>query len=320
MESDTTSATSEVSRRRTSKRCGQVPTGSGTRVTFKPDRRDLHGSRSTTTTRSPIGSGRWPSSTRASEDHPGGRAERRNRRSVRSTSYDGGLAEYVAVPPWNSRQAAARQGLLLRDREARGGDRAGAPIRRRASRENTHTFVNNINTHEGGIAPHGASRRLSRARSTTTPGGTSIFKKDEGLSGDDVREGSDVRPQRPGHGAPVRGADQDQAREQRGPRCRRSRRKRAPVNIFLDENPRRPAKAIIEKSLQAARAREAARKARDLARKKSALEGGVLAWQARRLFHFGSRRLCELYLVEGDSAGGLRQTGSGPVPTRRSYL
>jgi len=171
--------------------------------------------------------------------------------------------------------------------------------------ENTHTFVNNINTHEGGSHLTGFKAALTR---TINDYGrrNNIFKKDEGLSGDDVREGlvcvlsvRVMEPQFEGQtktklgNSEVRGAVEAAVNEH--------------LSMFLEENPR-AAKSIIEKSLQAARAREAARKARDLARKKSALEGGVLPGKLADC-SISDPSLCELYLVEGDSAGGSAKQG-----------
>ena len=77
------------------------------------------------------------------------------------------------------------------------------------------------------------------------------------------------------------------------------------------------ARAIIEKAVSAARAREAARKARDLVRKKSGLENVVLPGKLADC-SLDDPALCEIYLVEGDSAGGTRQAGPRPLASRRS--
>ncbi|MDH5760748.1 MAG: DNA topoisomerase (ATP-hydrolyzing) subunit B [Gemmatimonadota bacterium] len=171
--------------------------------------------------------------------------------------------------------------------------------------ENTHTFVNNINTHEGGSHLTGFKAALTRTINDYARR-SKLFKKDESLSGDDVREGLTcvlsvrvMEPQFEGQtktklgNSEVRGAVEAAVNEY--------------LSIFLDENPK-AAKAVIEKSLQAARAREAARKARDLARKKSALEGGVLPGKLADC-SISDPSLCEIYLVEGDSAGGSAKQG-----------
>jgi DNA gyrase subunit B len=171
--------------------------------------------------------------------------------------------------------------------------------------ENTHTFVNNINTHEGGTHLTGFKAALTRTINDYARR-NKIFKKDESLSGDDVREGLTcvlsvrvMEPQFEGQtktklgNSEVRGAVEAAVNEQ--------------LAIFLDENPK-AAKGIIEKSLQAARAREAARKARDLARKKSALEGGVLPGKLADC-SLNEPSMSEIYLVEGDSAGGSAKQG-----------
>jgi DNA gyrase subunit B len=172
--------------------------------------------------------------------------------------------------------------------------------------ENTHSFVNNINTHEGGMHLTGLKAALTRTINDYARRNNIFKKADESLSGDDVREGLTcilsvkvMEPQFEGQtktklgNSEVRGAVEAAVNEH--------------LAIFLDENPK-AAKGIIEKSLQAARAREAARKARDLARKKSGLEGGVLPGKLADC-SIVDPSLCELYLVEGDSAGGSAKQG-----------
>jgi DNA gyrase subunit B len=172
--------------------------------------------------------------------------------------------------------------------------------------ENTHTFVNNINTHEGGTHLTGFKAALTRTINDYGRKNNLFKKAEEGLSGDDVREGLTcvlsvkvMEPQFEGQtktklgNSEVRGAVETAVNEQ--------------LSIFLEENPK-AAKGIIEKAVQAARAREAARKARDLARKKSALESGVLPGKLADC-SISDPSLCELYIVEGDSAGGSAKQG-----------
>jgi len=172
--------------------------------------------------------------------------------------------------------------------------------------ENTHTFVNNINTHEGGTHLTGLKAALTRTINDYGRKNNLFKKADEGLSGDDVREGLTcvlsvkvMEPQFEGQtktklgNSEVRGAVEAAVNER--------------LSIFLEENPK-AAKGIIEKALQASRAREAARKARDLARKKSSLESGVLPGKLADC-SISDPSLCELYIVEGDSAGGSAKQG-----------
>jgi len=172
--------------------------------------------------------------------------------------------------------------------------------------ENTHTFVNNINTHEGGSHLTGLKAALTRTINDYARK-NGIFKKaEEALSGDDVREGlvcvlsvKVMEPQFEGQtktklgNSEVRGAVETAVNEH--------------LATFLEENPK-VARAIVEKSISARRAREASRKARDLARKKSALEGGVLPGKLADC-SLSDASLCEIYLVEGDSAGGSAKQG-----------
>ncbi len=172
--------------------------------------------------------------------------------------------------------------------------------------ENTFTFVNNINTHEGGTHLSGFKGALTRTINNYAQRNNILKKADPTLSGDDVREGlvavlsvKVMEPQFEGQtktklgNSEVRGIVESLVNDRLG--------------TWLEENPG-PSRQIIEKAVQASRAREAARKARDLTRKKSALETGILPGKLADC-SITDPEIAELYLVEGDSAGGSAKMG-----------
>jgi len=229
--------------------------------------------------------------------------DERNGGESETYQYEGGIAEYVEF--LRGSRGAIHDKVCYFEASRPEAEIELALQYDQGFNENTHTFVNNINTHEGGMHLTGLRAALTRTINDYARR-NKIFKKDESLSGEDVREGLTcvlsirvMEPQFEGQtktklgNSEVRGAVEAAVNEH--------------LSIFLDENPK-AAKAVIEKSLQAARAREAARKARDLARKKSALEGGVLPGKLADCSS-SDPSLCELYLVEGDSAGGSAKQG-----------
>ncbi|CAN5248845.1 DNA topoisomerase (ATP-hydrolyzing) subunit B [soil metagenome] len=172
--------------------------------------------------------------------------------------------------------------------------------------ENVFSFVNNINTHEGGTHLTGFKAALTRTINAHAAKGNFLKKADSTLSGDDVREGLTAvlsikihEPQFEGQTKTKLGNSEAEGAV------------KTVVNEFLgaylEEHPR-VANIVIEKAVSAARAREAARKARDLTRKKSALDVGNLPGKLADC-SLSDPRLCEIYLVEGDSAGGSAKQG-----------
>ncbi|MFD7522154.1 DNA topoisomerase (ATP-hydrolyzing) subunit B [Paenibacillus chitinolyticus] len=172
--------------------------------------------------------------------------------------------------------------------------------------ENIYSFANNINTHEGGTHESGFKSALTRILNDYARKTNAIKESGSNLSGDDVREGLAAiisvkipEPQFEGQtktklgNSEVRGIVDSLFAEK--------------LLEFLDENPA-IAKKIVEKGLQASRAREAARKARELTRRKSVLEVSSLPG---KLADCSSKdaSISELYIVEGDSAGGSAKQG-----------
>jgi len=172
--------------------------------------------------------------------------------------------------------------------------------------ENTFTFVNNINTHEGGTHLTGFKAALTRTINDIARKRDFLKKEGFTLSGEDIREGLTCvlhvkvkEPQFEGQtktklgNSEVEGIVKQVVNEHLG--------------SWLEEHPP-VARAIIEKAVSAARAREAARKARDLVRKKSGLENAVLPGKLADC-SIEDPAMTELYLVEGDSAGGSAKQG-----------
>jgi DNA gyrase subunit B len=172
--------------------------------------------------------------------------------------------------------------------------------------ETVHSFVNNINTIEGGTHLTGFKSALTRVINNYAQKGNFLKKADFTLSGDDVREGLTAilsvkvrEPQFEGQTKTKLGNSEVESAV------------KTLVNewlaAYLEEHPK-VANNVIEKAVSAARAREAARKARDLTRRKSALDVGNLPGKLADC-SWTDPSLCELYLVEGDSAGGSAKQG-----------
>ncbi len=172
--------------------------------------------------------------------------------------------------------------------------------------ENVFCFANNIHTPEGGTHLEGFRRALTRVVNDYGRKSGMLRANDANLSGEDVREGLAaivsvklVEPQFEGQtkaklgNSEVRAMVDQMVSDQ--------------MSTFFEENPS-VARAVLDKCLQAARAREAARKARDLTRRKTALESASLPG---KLADCSERdpSLCEIFLVEGDSAGGSAKSG-----------
>ncbi|MDR3091946.1 MAG: DNA topoisomerase (ATP-hydrolyzing) subunit B [Clostridiales bacterium] len=213
--------------------------------------------------------------------------------------YEGGIKQFVEY--LNASKTSAHDKVFYAEAQTEGCLVEAAFQYNDGFLENVHSFANNINTPEGGT--HLAGFRAAMTKTINDYGRkyNLIKENDKNLSGDDVREGLTAiisvklpDPQFEGQtkaklgNAEARSAVESVVSEQ--------------LQYFLEENPA-TAKIILEKGLVASRARDAAKKARELVRRKSALDGarmpGKLADCSEK-----DPKLCEIFLVEGDSAGG----------------
>jgi DNA gyrase subunit B len=172
--------------------------------------------------------------------------------------------------------------------------------------ESIHSFANNINTHEGGTHMSGFRSALTNAINRYAKARGLLKEKDDNLSGEDVREGLTAvisaklaDPQFEGQTKTKLGNPGMEGFVRSIVYAR--------LNEFLEENPK-DGEAIIRKAVSAAQARSAARKARDLTRRKSALENTALPGKLRDC-QVKDPALAEIFIVEGDSAGGSATQG-----------
>jgi DNA gyrase subunit B len=230
--------------------------------------------------------------------------ERKGELKEETFFYKGGLAEFVKYLLGNRKPLHPKPITFEARRE--GVEVEGAIQYDEGYNENTFSFVNNINTHEGGTHLTGFKAALTRTINEWAKKDGALKKEDFTLTGDDIREGLTCvlhvkvkEPQFEGQtktklgNSEVEGIVKTVVNEALGD--------------FLDKYPS-VARTIIAKAVSAARAREAARKARELVRKKSSLDGGILPGKLADC-SLSDPTLCEVYLVEGDSAGGSAKQG-----------
>ncbi len=230
-------------------------------------------------------------------------ADAKGETKTQTYKYTGGIAEFIKL--LNKGKQVLHEKPIYMETEQGNVVMEIALQYNDAYSETVFSFANNINTVDGGT--HLSGFRTALTRTINVAGQQLGLFKDvkENLSGDDVREGlvavvSVKLPQPQFEGQTKGKLNSDIAGQVQAFVNER-------LGAFLEQNPS-VAKKIINKAIDAARAREAARKARDLTRRKGALDGGGLPG---KLADCSERKpeLCELYLVEGESAGGTAKQG-----------
>ncbi len=217
--------------------------------------------------------------------------------------YEGGIKEFVTY--LNKSKEALYDQVMYFEGTKNGVYVEVALQHNDSYNESVYTFVNNINTPEGGTHLVGFRNALTKTFNDYARNNKLLKDSEANLSGEDIREGLTAiisvkieDPQFEGQtkqklgNSEARGAVDGIVSEQ--------------LTYFLEQNPA-VAKTICEKSILAQRAREAARKARDLTRRKTALEGSALPGKLADCSDKDPKN-CEIYIVEGDSAGGSAKT------------
>ena len=213
--------------------------------------------------------------------------------------YEGGISDFVKHI--NAAKDPAHPSIIAFTRASEEGDVEVAMQWNGTYSESVHSFANNINTHEGGSHLSGFRAALTRTLNAYARASGALKEKDENLLGEDMVEGLAAiisvklrEPQFEGQtktklGNPsIKGVVETAMNSM--------------LSTFLEEHPN-DAKAITNKVVEAARARQAARKARDLTRRKTALDSTRLPGKLADC-SITDPAQCELYLVEGNSAGG----------------
>ena len=229
--------------------------------------------------------------------------EREDSKKEKVFHYEGGIREFVTY--LNKSKEPLYPEVIYCEGEKDGVSVEVAMQHNDSYTENSYGFVNNINTPEGGTHIVGFRNALTKTFNDYARKNKLLKDSEPNLSGDDIREGLTAivsvkieEPQFEGQtkqklgNSEARGAVDSVVSKQ--------------LEIFLEQNPA-VAKATVEKSVLAQRAREAARKARDLTRRKSALDGMSLPGKLADCSDKDPKN-CEIYIVEGDSAGGSAKT------------
>jgi len=218
--------------------------------------------------------------------------------------YDGGIVDFVAH--LNRNKEPIHKKVISFEGESEEGQVEVAMQWNSSYQESVFSFANNIHTHEGGSHMSGFRSALTSALNKYARDKGELKEKDENLTGEDVREGLTAvisakltDPQFEGQTKTKLGNPGMQGFVHSIVNAR--------LGEFLEENPQ-DARAVIRKAVQAAQARVAARKARDLTRRKSALENSRLPGKLADC-SVKDPALAELFVVEGDSAGGSAKQG-----------